>query len=71
MGDGLGKAALGRAVGTGEEESHVLAMNGEGDEAKMMGEEGVGGGAGKAVDGAVAMGLGGGDGVEASESADG
>ena len=37
-------------------------MKGEGDEAEMMGEEGVGGRAGKAVDGAVTMGLGGGSG---------
>ena len=75
VGDGLGKAALGRAVGASKEESHlVLAMNGERDEAEMMGEEGVGGGAGKAVDGAVAMGAvsgEGGGGVEASEGADG
>ena len=40
VGDGLGKAALGRAVGASKEKSHVLAMNGERDEAEMMGEEG-------------------------------
>ena len=32
-----------------------MAMNGEGDEAEMMGEEGVGGGAGKSVEGALTM----------------
>ena len=46
-------------------------MNGEGDEAEMMGEEGVGGGAGEAVDGAIAVGIGGGGGVKAAEGADG
>ena len=37
----------------------------------MVGKEGVGGGAGEAINGAIAMGLGGGCGVEAAEGMDG
>ena len=61
------EAALGCAVGTGKEEGHVLAVNGGGDEAEVVGKEGMGGRASEAVDGAVAVGLGGSGGVEAAE----
>ena len=44
--------ALYGAVGSGEEECHILAVDGEGDEAEVVGVEGAGGGAGEAVDGA-------------------
>ena len=45
-----------QAVGGGEEDGHVLAMGGKGDEAEVVGMEGGGGGAGGAVDGAVLAG---------------
>ena len=63
--------ALCCAVGTGEEKGHVLAVDGEGNEAEVMGVEGAGGGAGEAVDGAITVGVGGGGGVEAAEGEDG
>ena len=63
--------ALYGAVGSGEEECHILAVDGEGDEAEVVGVEGAGSGAGEAVDGAVAVGLGGGGGVETAEGEDG
>ena len=31
------------AVGAGEEEGHILAVDGKGDEAEVVGKEGVGG----------------------------
>ena len=75
MKGGGGRAALGAtavfAVGAGEEEGHVLAVSVEGEEAEVVGVEGVGGGAGGAVDGAVLGGGGRDGGVEAVEQVDG
>ena len=48
--------ALCGAVGSGEEECHILAVDGEGDEAEVVGVEGAGSGAGEAVFGAGAVG---------------
>jgi len=37
------EAALGCSVGSSEKEGHILAVDGEGDEAKVVGEEGASG----------------------------